>query len=279
MLTWQWQPDATTPFLISSTAAGMVVNNLKGAGSRSFLHLPLVTCSLHSIQPPVTDQACTSLHMHMHSLSVALHFPAHCTCFHCPVASYPCTASAHTLHGTPIAHTALCLRPCLVLLASALALCALLCPLLSPLFSSVCRVFLLTLSCRLRHNQRNNIYTVSSAAARSLMHGTNPIVGKLQQAEHAVQDKIHSLVQKAKTHHKGYATQTLLAAQPTVVMAPMPQLAPVAQPAPVIAPTRQEPPPSPPPMANKTKSVTIAGKGKSITVTKTTQVPVSSSST
>jgi hypothetical protein len=77
-------------------------------------------------------------------------------------------------------------------------------------------------------------------------------------------------------HHnvpKTYATQTVLAAQPTIVMAPMPVLAP--QPETVIAPTAQLPPPIPPVM--KTKTITLAGKHKSIIITKTTPVSVCSS--
>lgn len=117
---------------------------------------------------------------------------------------------------------------------------------------------------------------VSSAAAgatgRSLKHGDgqNMLIGKLQQA---VNGKIHSLADKLHKGHKAYATQTVLAAQPTIVMAPMPQLAPQ-----LMAPVAQEPvaqPAPPPPTATKTKSLTIAGHHKSITVTKSTEVPVS----
>jgi hypothetical protein len=87
-----------------------------------------------------------------------------------------------------------------------------------------------------------------------------------------VKGKVHSLGEKLHKGHHTYATQTILAAQPTIVMAPMPQLAPTQQPPTLIAPTSQEPPA--PPTTLKTKSLTIAGKGKSITVTKATEVPV-----
>jgi hypothetical protein len=114
--------------------------------------------------------------------------------------------------------------------------------------------------------------TVSSAAAaRSLQSGNNQdfFIGQLSQA---VKDKVSSFASKLHKGHSTYATQTVLAAQPTVVIAPMPQLAPVQT---VTAPVSQEAPP--PPTTTKTKSLTIAGKGKSITLTKATEVPVSGS--
>lgn len=105
------------------------------------------------------------------------------------------------------------------------------------------------------------------------MHGDpNSLLGKFHAAQHQVHDKIDAIAQKMHKGHQTYATQTVLAAQPTVVIAPMPVLAPQQT---LIAPTAQSPPPTPVPTVNKTKSITIAGKGKSITLTKTTEVPVS----
>lgn len=115
--------------------------------------------------------------------------------------------------------------------------------------------------------------TVSSAAAaRSLKHGNdaNVLIGKLKDK---VQERVHSFSEKLHKGHHTYATQTVLAAQPTVVIAPMPQLAP--QPQTVIAPTSQQPPAPAEPTTLKTKSLTVAGHHKSITITKATEVPVS----
>jgi hypothetical protein len=117
---------------------------------------------------------------------------------------------------------------------------------------------------------------VSSAAARGLLHGNDQnfiagqIQGKIHQAQQKMHDKIDALSQKIHKGHHTYATQTVLAAQPSIVIAPMPVLAPQQT---LIAPASQPPPPTP--TTNKTKSITIAGKGKSITLTKTTEVPVS----
>lgn len=107
---------------------------------------------------------------------------------------------------------------------------------------------------------------------RSLKHGNDAqiMIGKLKDK---VQEKVHSFSDKLHKGHHTYATQTVLAAQPTVVIAPMPQLAP--QPQTIIAPTSQEPPAPAEPTTLKTKSLTVAGHHKSITIKKATEVPVS----